>query len=125
MVAQSNTTFLDPDNVRSIRRWVDNGTAPKKLNIVIVTNESFCSKFITVLDNHSGKVWTPQLDKLSKQSLFFTNVYASGDRTVRGLEATENAFTPLTGITNAPPPESKHQDSLPFPLKNLGYPPTT
>lgn len=121
MVAQSNTTFLDPDNVRSIRRWVDNGTAPKKLNIVIVTNESFGSKFITVLDNHSGKVWTPQLDKLSKQSLFFTNVYASGDRTVRGLEATETGFTPIPGISTARRAESKDMYSLPYLLKSFGY----
>ena len=121
MVAQSNTTFLDPDNVRSIRRWVDNGTAPKKLNIVIVTNESFGSKFITVLDNHSGKVWTPQLDRLSKQSLFFTNVYASGDRTVRGLEATETAFTPIPGISTARRAESKDMYSLPYLLKSFGY----
>lgn len=121
MVAQSNTTFLDPDNVRSIRRWVDNGAAPKKLNIVIVTNESFGSKFITVLDNHGGEVWTPQLDKLSKQSLFFTNVYASGDRTVRGLEATETAFTPIPGISTARRAESKDMYSLPYLLKSFGY----
>ncbi|MCE9648410.1 MAG: sulfatase-like hydrolase/transferase [Parvibaculum sp.] len=121
LVAQSNTTFLDPENVRSIRRWVDNGSAPKKLNIVIVTNESFGSKFITVLDNHSGKVWTPSLDKLSKESLFFTNIYASGDRTVRGLEATETGFTPIPGISTARRAESKDMYSLPYLLRSFGY----
>lgn len=121
LVAQSNTTFLDPENVRSIRRWVDNGTAPKKLNIVIVTNESFGSKFITVLDNKGGKVLTPHLDKLSKESLFFTNIYASGDRTVRGLEATETAFAPIPGISTARRPESPGMYSLPSLLKSFGY----
>ncbi|HEY4343004.1 MAG TPA: sulfatase-like hydrolase/transferase [Parvibaculum sp.] len=121
LVAQSNTTFLDPDNIRSIRRWVDNGTAPKKLNIVIVTNESFGSKFVDVLDNHSGIKLTPALDKLSQQGLFFTNIYPSGDRTVRGLEATETAFTPIPGISTARRSESKDMYSLPYLLKSFGY----
>jgi phosphoglycerol transferase MdoB-like AlkP superfamily enzyme len=121
LVAQDNTTFIDPANVRSIRRWTNNGKRPKKLNIVIVTNESFGSKFITVLDNQDGKVLTPSLDKLSAESLFFTNIYASGDRTVRGLEATETAFTPIPGISTARRAESKDMYSLPFLLKSFGY----
>ncbi|MGV8997799.1 MAG: LTA synthase family protein [Parvibaculaceae bacterium] len=121
LVAQKNTTFLDPETVRSIRRFVNNGTAPKKLNIVIVTNESFGSKFISVLDNKSGLDLTPALDKLSKQGLFFTNIYASGDRTVRGLEATETAFAPIPGISTARRPESLDMYSLPYLLKSFGY----
>lgn len=121
LVAQKNTTFLDPDTKRSILRYVNNGTAPKKLNIVIVTNESFGSKFVDVLDNKSGLTLTPALDKLSKESLFFTNIYASGDRTVRGLEATETGFTPIPGISTARRDESKDMYSLPFLLKSFGY----
>jgi len=121
LVAQKNTTFLDPDTTRSILRFVNNGTAPKKLNIVIVTNESFGSKFIDVLDNKSGLTLTPALDKLSKESLFFTNIYASGDRTVRGLEATETAFTPIPGISTARRPESADMYSLPYLLQSFGY----
>lgn len=121
LVAQNNTTFLDPENVRSIRRWVDNGSAPKRLNIVIVTNESFGSKFVDVLDNKSGVELTPALDRLSKQSLFFTNIYPSGDRTVRGLEATETAFTPIPGISTARRAESEDMYSLPYLLKSFGY----
>lgn len=121
LVAQNNTTFLDPENVRSIRRWVDNGSTPRKLNIVIVTNESFGSKFITVLDNKGDQVLTPRLDKLSKESLFFTNIYASGDRTVRGLEATETGFAPIPGISTARRAESQDMYSLPFLLKSFGY----
>jgi phosphoglycerol transferase MdoB-like AlkP superfamily enzyme len=30
---------------------------------------------------------TPDFDKLAKESLFFTHYYATGNRTVRGLEA--------------------------------------
>lgn len=121
LVARRNTTFIDSEDTRSIRRWVDNGNAPKKLNIVIVTNESFGSKFVDVLDNRGGRLLTPRLDALSKESLFFTNVYASGDRTVRGLEATETAFTPIPGISTARRAESKGMYSLPYLLKSFGY----
>jgi phosphoglycerol transferase MdoB-like AlkP superfamily enzyme len=121
LVAQSNTTFLDPETKRSILRYVDNGTTPKRLNIVVVTNESFGSKFISVLDNKFGPTLTPALDKLSRQSLFFTNVYASGDRTVRGLEATETGFAPIPGISTARRPESDHMYSLPYLLRSFGY----
>ncbi|MDO8290968.1 MAG: sulfatase-like hydrolase/transferase [Parvibaculum sp.] len=121
LVAQKNTTFLDPDTKRSILRYVNNGTAPKKLNIVIVTNESFGSKFVDVLDNKTGLTLTPALDKLSKESLSFTNIYASGDRTVRGLEATETGFTPIPGISTARRDESKDMYSLPFLLQSFGY----
>ncbi|MES1991468.1 MAG: LTA synthase family protein [Pseudomonadota bacterium] len=121
LVAQKNTTFLDPETKRSILRYVNNGTAPKKLNIVIVTNESFGSKFIGVLDNKSGLDLTPALDRLSKEGLFFTNIYASGDRTVRGLEATETAFTPIPGISTARRPQSVGMYSLPSLLQSFGY----
>ncbi len=121
LVAQPNTTFIDPDNVRSILRYVDNGNTPRKLNIVIVTNESFGSKFVDVLDNPSGIILTPALDKLSKESLFFTNIYPSGDRTVRGLEATETGFAPIPGISTTRRSESLDMYSLPYLLKSFGY----
>lgn len=121
LVAQPNTTFIDPDNVRSILRYVDNGNTPRKLNIVIVTNESFGSKFVDVLDNPSEFILTPALNKLSKESLFFTNIYPSGDRTVRGLEATETGFTPIPGISTTRRDESLNMYSLPYLLKSFGY----
>lgn len=123
LVAQDNTTFIDPAGTRSIRRWVDNGTRPRKLNIVIVTNESFGSKFISVLDypKWKNRSITPALDKLSGESLFLTNIYASGDRTVRGLEATETAFAPIPGISTARRAESEGMYSLPYLLQSFGY----
>ena len=124
MVRQDNTQFLDPASEPSLRRYVDNGDNPKKLNIVIVTNESFGSKFVSSLDNksrHLGAPLTPALDRLMKDSLTFTNVYASGQRTVRGLEATETAFAPIPGISTARRAQSKDMYSLPYLLKSFGY----
>lgn len=121
LVAQDNTTFIDQTDARSLHRWVENGQNPKKLNIVIVTNESFGSKFVGALDSSKRPSLTPALDKLSGEGLFLTNIYASGDRTVRGLEATETAFAPIPGISTARRPESEGMYSLPFLLKSFGY----
>lgn len=121
LVAQDNTTFLDPAGQRSIRRWVDNGTQPKRLNVVIVLEESFGSRFVDVLDNRLPQTITPKIDRLSGQSLFFTNVYASGQRTVRGLEAVLTGFTPIPGISTARRAGSQGMHSLPFVLERYGY----
>jgi membrane-anchored protein YejM (alkaline phosphatase superfamily) len=40
---------------------------------------------------------TPFLDSLSQQSLLFTNLYATGNRTVRGLEALTLCIPPTAG----------------------------
>jgi membrane-anchored protein YejM (alkaline phosphatase superfamily) len=39
----------------------------------------------------------PILDDLAKESLLFTNCYASGNRTVRGLEAVTLCLPPTAG----------------------------
>ena len=104
--------LLDPPGTRSIRRFVDNGTRPKKLNIVIVIEESFGSVFVDSLDNRRDETISPNLDRLAGDGMFFTNIYASGDRTVRGLEAVLTSFQPIPGISTA---------RLPSVLKDFGY----
>lgn len=121
MVRQDNTKFVDPDGTLSIRRLVDNGTAPSKLNIVMVTEESLGADYVTGLDSKSPIPVTPHLAELAKKGMFFTNIYASGDRTVRGLEATETSFQPIPGISTARRPESAGMYSLPRLLHQFGY----
>ena len=68
-------------------------TRPK--NVVIVTMESLSSSYMT----HGGSTQniTPNLDRLAEQGLFLSNLYATGNRTVRGLEAMSLAIPPLPG----------------------------
>jgi len=122
IVAQDNTTFLPVTGKQPVTlRHVDNGATPKKLNIIMVTEESYGSIFVDSLDNDLGKPISPDLDRLAKDGLLFTNIYAQGDRTVRGLEATETAFAPIPGIATARRPGSQGMDSLPHLLKSFGY----
>jgi phosphoglycerol transferase MdoB-like AlkP superfamily enzyme len=121
MVAQDNTTFLTPEGTRSLMRRVDNGDNPKKLNVVLVINESFGSTYVDNLDNTRGEIITPNLTRLSKDGLWFTNLYATGVRTVRGLEGILTSFSPIPGISTARRPGSQGMNSIAFLLKDFGY----
>lgn len=61
------------------------------LNLVIIVEESLGAEFVGSL---GGLDLTPNLDALAKQGLWFRNLYATGTRSVRGLEAIVAGFTP-------------------------------
>ncbi|NJD33602.1 MAG: LTA synthase family protein [Betaproteobacteria bacterium] len=67
----------------------------KRLNVVLVTVESLSADFMAAFGN--DKALTPNLDRLAQESLFFTRLYATGLRTVRGLEAVTLSFPPTPG----------------------------
>lgn len=64
-----------------------------KLNIMLIVEESFGAEFVGALGDQRGL--TPEFDKLSQQGLLFTQAYASGTRTVRGLEALTTSLPPI------------------------------
>ncbi len=121
MVAQDNTRFLTPEGTRSLLRHVDNGDKPKKLNVVLVINESFGSTYVNNLNPSRQEIVTPNLTRLSKDGLWFTNVYSTGVRTVRGLEGLLTSFSPIPGISTARRPGSEGMNSMAFLLKDHGY----
>lgn len=63
----------------------------KPLNLVIVLEESLGAEFVGSL---GGLPLTPELDKLSKEGMWLDNLYATGTRSVRGIEAVITGFTP-------------------------------
>lgn len=126
MVQQDNTTNLAAPGERSLRRHVDNGVPPaKKLNVVLVLEESFGSVYFEdVFDERQRDYWktvSPNWHRLAEDGLFFTNIYATGDRTVRALEAILTSFPPIPGISTARRSGSEGMNSLPFLLKQFGY----
>lgn len=66
----------------------------KPYNLVIILEESLGAEYVGCL---GGLPLTPKLDQLSKEGLLFTNLYATGTRTVRGIEATVCGFLPTPG----------------------------
>ncbi|MDH3265437.1 MAG: sulfatase-like hydrolase/transferase [Gammaproteobacteria bacterium] len=63
----------------------------RPLNLVIIVEESLGAEFVGAL---GGLDLTPNLDELSQQGIWFENLYATGTRSVRGLEAIVTGFTP-------------------------------
>ncbi|MBI9069393.1 MAG: sulfatase-like hydrolase/transferase [Salinivirgaceae bacterium] len=70
----------------------------EKPNIIIVVLESFTANIIEVLGGREGV--TPNFNKLSKEGVLFSNCYASGDRSDKGLVSILSAYPaqPTTSI---------------------------
>lgn len=60
-------------------------------NLVIIVEESLGAEFVGSL---GGLDLTPNLDALAGDGIWFRNLYATGTRSARGLEAIVSGFTP-------------------------------
>ena len=65
----------------------------RPLNLVIVLEESLGAEFVGSL---GGKDLTPNLDALSDKGIWFEQLYATGTRSVRGIEAIVSGFPPTS-----------------------------
>jgi phosphoglycerol transferase MdoB-like AlkP superfamily enzyme len=63
----------------------------KPLNLVIILQESLGATFVESL---GGVPVTPNLEKLKDQGIWFEQLYATGTRSVRGIEAVTTGFQP-------------------------------
>ena len=63
----------------------------KPLNLVILLQESLGATFVESL---GGKPVTPNLEKLKLEGIWFEQLYATGTRSVRGIEAVVAGFQP-------------------------------
>ncbi len=91
---EPNAEFIGSDPL-DIRRLIDNPGQAQRYNVVLVTIESLSAKYLGSFGNTRGL--SPNLDRLSQQSLFFSNFYATGTRTDRGLEAISLSIPPTPG----------------------------
>ncbi len=94
LVKEKNNHLVSGD-VRDITREITNSGREQKLNVIVIVEESLSAEYLGVFGNAGGL--TPNLDRLAKQSLLFTHLYATGTRTVRGLEAITLSLPPLPG----------------------------
>jgi phosphoglycerol transferase MdoB-like AlkP superfamily enzyme len=81
-----------------IRHFEPAGTsAGRRMDIVIVLEESLGSSFSARFGGQVEKPVTPELDRWSQRGLALTNVIANGNRTIRGMEGILCSFLPLPG----------------------------
>jgi phosphoglycerol transferase MdoB-like AlkP superfamily enzyme len=79
----------------STLRTIESDAPENHKNVVLITIESYSADFMKMYGNEENI--TPFLDELAQKSLLFTNLYAVGNRTVRGLEAMTLCFPPTAG----------------------------
>lgn len=86
----SDSDFTNPD-LPLLHNQNPDSLQAKPYNLVIFLQESLGAEYVGVL---GGKPLTPNFDKLSNEGLLFTNLYSTGTRSVRGIEAVVTGFLP-------------------------------
>ena len=84
-------------NPKSIQRQVFNSGEEQKPNVIFIGLESLSAQFMERFGNEKNLV--PAIDSLAKESIFFTNIQATGTRTIRGIEAIVLSIPPTPGIS--------------------------
>jgi len=67
----------------------------KPKNLVIFLQESLGAQFVGALGNKEGI--TPNIDRLSREAIFFDNLYSNGTRSIRGIAGSVAGFLPIPG----------------------------
>ena len=101
-----------------VRRQVPGG-AEQRLNVVLVSVESLGAEFLGAYGDPRGL--TPNLDRLARESLWFSRVYATGNRTVRGLEALSLSLPPTPGQSIVRRPDNGGLQTLGSVFEDKGY----
>lgn len=118
LVAGKDHRFLtdDPDD---ITRLVSGNGPEHRKNVVMVVMESLSAEYMERFGNTDRL--TPRMDALAKNSLFFSDLYATGTRTVRGLEAVSLSIPPAPGQSIVKRPGNENLASLGFVFRDRGY----
>ncbi|WP_446786004.1 LTA synthase family protein [Macellibacteroides fermentans] len=92
----------------------------KNPNIILILMESFSANAIEVLGGEAGV--TPNINRLSKEGILFSNMYANSFRTDRGIVAVLNGYLaqPTTSIMKYPA-KSQTLPSIAKSLQKKGY----
>ena len=90
-------------------------------NIILITIESFSADFLKEFGNE--KNLTPNYDRLAGESQFFTNLYATGTRTVRGMEALTLSVPPTPGNSIVRRPSNENLFSIASIIEEKNYHP--
>jgi phosphoglycerol transferase MdoB-like AlkP superfamily enzyme len=104
-------------------RHVDNSDLGpvRKMNVIVLLQESMGSEFVGSL---GGRNLTPNIDRIAAEGMSFTHLYASGTRTVRGMEAVTTALAPVPPESVVKRTNNEGLHNLASIAKTAGYAPT-
>lgn len=117
LFAENSLAFSD--SLFSIERTIKPDSPEHKWNIVLISVESLSGDYMQYFGNKDNI--TPYLDSLISHSLFFKNFYATGTRTVRGLEALSLSIPPTPGQSIVRRPNNENMLTIGNVLKDKGY----
>lgn len=95
--SDAGDSLIDPQANAIYRKIVNRDSTGKETrpNVIFICVESLSGDFLKTFGNENNI--TPTLDSLVTNSLFFENLYATGTRTVRGMEAITLSIPPTPG----------------------------
>jgi phosphoglycerol transferase MdoB-like AlkP superfamily enzyme len=108
-LATANASFTS-NNVTDLTRQITMQGETKPYNVILICDESLSASYLGCFGDTAHL--TPNLDSLAKQSLFFTGLYATGTRTVRGMEAITLSTPPTPGSSLVRRPGNENLFSL-------------
>ncbi|HTG37111.1 MAG TPA: LTA synthase family protein [Thermoanaerobaculia bacterium] len=119
--AAAATTFAADSTLRPVLPL----NPERKMNVVIVLEESLGSEFIGALDTEVQRgvkeSLTPRFDALTREGTLLTHAFSTGNRTIRAIEATTSSLPPLPGESIVRRDQSVDLFTLPELLKSRGY----
>ncbi|WP_199117256.1 LTA synthase family protein [Pedobacter sp. ASV28] len=112
---------IDPNSAGNglLSRQVSYAGAERRMNVVLISVESLSANFMESFGNTQHI--TPNLDTLAKTGILFTKLYASGTRTVRGLEALSLCIPPTPGQSIVKRPNNRNLFTLGNVFRSKGY----
>ncbi len=117
-VQSNNSYFVSKDLNKTLRQITKEGKE-KKYNVMLVMIESLSASYMGLYgDKHN---LTPHIDALAKKSLFFSNFFATGTRTVRGMEAVTMSVPPTPGRSIVKRPDNHNMFGMGWIFKEKGY----
>lgn len=117
MLAVPGSVFTS--NPLSIQRTITADSTEHRYNVVLISVESLSGDYMAYFGNKENI--TPYLDSLVPHSLFFSNFYATGTRTVRGLEALSLSIPPTPGQSIVRRPNNENLFTMGRVLGDKGY----
>jgi phosphoglycerol transferase MdoB-like AlkP superfamily enzyme len=111
--------FTSADQNDLNRTYAAKPTGLGSMNVVVIVEESLGAGFVGAYGDNRGL--TPNFDRLAADGLLFRNTYATGTRTVRGLEAITLSFPPIPSESIVKRPGSEHIANWGKVMRDNGY----
>lgn len=116
---QSLTESLRPDPSEERREPRPSFLLRLPRHVVLITVESLSADFLGAYGARGGL--TPRLDEIAQHGVLFERVFATGTRTVRGLEALSLGTPPVPGQAIVRRPGNEHLATIGEILEHQGF----